>query len=511
MGRTVNTFRNMKFAIIGQILGIFISIISRKIFVVFLSIEYLGLNGLFSNILSMLSLAELGIGAAIVYSLYRPIAEDNIQEIKSLMKLYKDVYCIVGLFILVVGCSLTPFLHCLVKNLPNIPNIKLIYIIFVINTSISYFFTYKRSLIIATQKQFIVTSYHYGLMAVLNIEQIIALYYTQNFIIYLFLQVINTLLENFLISNKADRLYPYLLEREILPLRIEIKNEIRNNIFAMMFHRVGGVVVFATDNILIAKLVGLTEVGLYSNYILLKQGVNAITGQVFQSVAASFGDLNVQGSTEHKLEVFSVMNFVGAWIFGFCSICFLNLANPFIALWLGKEYLFPMDIVMWIVIVFYLSGMRNACLTARDTMGLFWYDRYKPLLEIIINIVASIFLGRRYGVAGIMAGTVISTLLTCFWIEPYVLYKFGFRTSMKNFFSNYIFYTIVTIISASITTLLCGFINGYSIKTFILRLLICAFIPNMLFLLCYMNTREFKILYDILLNMILTVIRVKNK
>ena len=492
MRRTLNVIRNVRFAIIGQSLGIVINLLSRKIFVTFLPVEYLGLNGLFSNILSMLSLAELGVGAAIVYSLYRPIAEQNIQEIKSLMRLYKNVYYIVGMFVLIMGCFLTPFLHLLIKDIPDIPEWRLIYIIFVVNNSITYFFTYKRSMIIADQKQYIVTFYHYGLMILLNFEQIVVLFLTHNFIFYLLLQAINTLLENFMLSRKADNLYPYIMEPDILPLSPQTKTEIKRNVFAMVFHRVGGVIVFATDNILISKIVGLSAVGVYSNYMLVRQAVNTITSQIFQSASASFGNLGVLGTDKEKIEIFNVMYFVGSWIFGFCSICFFNLIDHFIQLWLGQEYLFSRDVVFWIVIAFYTTGMRQACLTARDVMGLFWYDRYKPIAEIIINIIASIVLGMRLGISGIIAGTVISTILTCSWIEPYILYKYGFHCSMREYLVKYCQYSAVTFFAAIVTVLICNSMPNYGIYSFCWKMTICGIVPNLLFVVCYRNTPEYK-------------------
>lgn len=505
MNRTTNTLRNIKFAAAGQILGILVNFISRKVFVLFLSVEYLGLNGLFSNILSMLTLTELGVGTAIIYSLYKPIGSGEKEEIKTLLRLYKRIYFAVGMFVLAAGCALTPFLHIFVKDMPDIPHIRLIYIIFVVNTAVSYFFTYNRSIIIANQKQYIVTLYHYGLMLLLNIAQIVVLYLTQNFILYLLLQTINTISENVLLSKKAGKLYPYIKERDVKPLRSEVKAEIKKNTFAMVFHRLGGVVVFATDNILISKLVGLIEVGLYSNYMLIRQALNTIISQLFQSVAASFGSLNVQSTDSHKLEIFNVLNFIGAWIFGFCSICLIVLINPFVTLWLGEEYLFPITTVSLIVIVFYTTGMRQASLTVRDAMGVFWYDRYKPIFEVLINIIASILLGKRWGVDGILVGTIISTITTCFWIEPYVVYQYGFHTSSRPFFISYMLYTAVTIFAGALTVLACSLVPMAGIYGFIAKLTICAVIPNMVYLVCYWRTKEFLYIWNIIKHNILKI------
>ena len=207
MSRTSNAVRNIKYAIVGQMLGILASFIGRLAFVKILSVEYLGLSGLFTNILSILSLAELGVGTSINYSLYKPLANKDEKRISALMLIYRKAYTIIGTLIGLLGISLTPFLHYLVKDLPNIPNIRAIYILFVLNSALSYFFTYKRALIIADQKRYIATLYRYGFFIVLNIVQIIALCITRNFFVYLGLQLLFTLSENIMISKKADKLY----------------------------------------------------------------------------------------------------------------------------------------------------------------------------------------------------------------------------------------------------------------------------------------------------------------
>lgn len=501
MSRTSNTIRNMKFAVLGQILGILFAFFARRVFVLFFSSEYLGLNGLFSNILSILSLAELGIGTAIVYNLYCPIAENNISKIKSLMLLYKRTYFAIGAAVFVSGCAITPFIQLLISEIPNIPYIRVIYLLYVCNSAASYFFTYKRSLIIANQQGYITSIYRYGLFIILNFAQIITLILTRNFLFYLSLQVAFTLLENIMLSRKANRMYPYLLEKDISPLQPAVKAEIKKNVFAMMFHKIGGVIVMGTDSILISKLVGLTEVGLYSNYILIRQAVNTIIGLLFQSASASFGNLSVLESDEHKLDVFQNINFAGAWIFGFSSICLIALYNPFISFWLGDVYLFPMSTVFWIVAVFYITGMRAASLTARDVMGVFWHDRYKPLFESSINLLASYILGTRMGVSGILIGTVFSTMATCFWVEPFVLYKHGFHAPVHTYFTRYGIYTSVTVAAGTITVFLCGLVMTSGFVGFCVKLGICLIAPNMFFLACYHRTKEFMFFRGLFINM----------
>ncbi|HDR6269334.1 sugar translocase [Bacillus cereus] len=498
MSRTGNSLKNIKYAVIGQVLALIISFITRMIFVQTLSSEYLGINGLFSNILSMLSIAELGVGAAIVYSLYKPLSEQDVPKIKTLMSLYKKAYITIGMFIAMTGVIITPFLNFIIKDMPDIPHIEFIYVLFVLNSAMSYFFSYKRSLIIADQKRYIATFYRYGFFLILNVVQIIILLITKNYLYYLILQLCFTFMENIAISRKANTLYPYLREKDILPLDKETKGTISRNIKAMMGHNVGGIVVNGTDSLLISKFVGVVAVGLYSNYLLITSALNTVFGIMFQAVTASVGNLGVTESGERSHFIFRCLNLIGFWIHGFAAIALINLLNPFLKLWLGEEYLFSLGIVLVIVVNFYFTGMRKSVLTFRDALGLYWYDRYKPFFEAGINLLASIILGKYFGIIGIFIGTIISTLSTCFWVEPYMLFKYGFRKSVKPYFLKYITYTITVIVTGAVTWSACNLVDGDSISSFLLKLIICSVLTNLIFLCVFWRSDEFKYLLKVL-------------
>lgn len=501
MSRTDNSIKNIKYAIVGQGFGLIISFISRMIFVRTLGAEYLGLNGLFLNILSILSLAELGVGEAIVYSMYKPLAIKNESKLQALMSLYKKAYVSIGIIIAIVGATLTPFLDFFIKDIPDINNIKLIYLMFVANSSISYFFSYKRSLIIADQKRYIATIYRYGLYFLLNIGQIFILITTQNYLLFLLLQIVNTLIENICISIKADKIYPFLKKKNDEKLESNEKGIIIKNVKAMVYHKVGTIVVVGTDNILISKFIGVFKVGLYSNYQLIINALNTVFGLLFQSFTASIGNLGATETDEKNEFIFNCINFLGFWIYAFASICLINLVNPFIQLWIGKEYIFPMPLVVIIIINFYLSGMRKGVLTFRDALGLFWYDRYKAIFEAGINLIASIILVKSIGISGVFIGTIISTLATCFWVEPYILFKYGFKSTMKPYFHKYILYTIVMLIVGTITWFISNLFSGYTLMGFSGKLIVCAFIPNVLFIIIFWRAKEFQYLFNIIKSM----------
>ena len=307
------------------------------LFIRILGAEYLGINGLFTNIVTMLSLVELGIGPAIIFSLYKPLAENDIKKVQALMQLYKKAYTIIGFIVAVLGICITPFLHYFIKELPDISNITLIYVLFVINSAISYFFAYKRNLIIADQRRYVDMLYRYSFFSILNIMQIVFLYITGSYIIFLILQIISTLLENIVVARRADKMYPLLKQRKHEKLDLETVQEIKKNTGAMVLHKIGDIALNATDNIVISAKVGIIWVGLYSNYLLIITALNIMIGQFFTSITASIGNFGITEGKEKVILIFQKVLFANFWMYGLSGICLYYLFNPFIDLWLGEN------------------------------------------------------------------------------------------------------------------------------------------------------------------------------
>lgn len=492
MGRVRSSVINLFSAFIGQFIGILISFISRRIFIDYLSQEYLGLSGLFTNLLTMFSLVELGVGSAMTYSLYKPLAEKNENKIKSLMDLYKKAYRFIGITILLIGLIFLPFYKYLINDIPNIKYLNLIYLLFVINTAISYFYSYKRSLIITDQKRYIATIYRYGFYFLLNISQIMVLILTKNYILFLIVQVLFTFLENIFVSIKANKMYPYLKEKNIDKLDNNEYKEIKKNVKSMMYHKVGGLVINSTDNILISKLIGIAYVGIYSNYYMVLNALETIINQVFFALSSSIGNLGVTSDRKKIKKVFDNVFFMNFVVMYIITICLIILFNNFIEVWVGKDYLFDKNIVIVIIICFYLKGMRRTCLTFKDALGLFYQDRYKPILESIINLIVSIILGIKYGVIGIFIGTIISTVTTSLWVEPYVLYKYCFKENLIDYFKRFIGYTILLIISYFIINFVCSYININLIFNFIIKGIVSTILCFIIIIIVFKNTDEFR-------------------
>lgn len=498
MSRIESSVKNIKYSIIGQIIIILAGFVTRMVFVRTLGAQYLGLNGLFSNILSILSFAELGIGTAIVFSMYKPLADKDVPKLQALMKLYKKAYLTIGTIILVVGASLTPFLSFFVKQMPDIPHIQLIYLMYVASSGVSYFFSYKRSFLIADQKKFI-DAYYHNIVFISSIAlQIVILLVTRNFILYLGIQILSTLTENVIVTRKTDKLYPFLNEKNDSRLEKSEKDSIFKNVKALIMHKVGDVVVMQTSNLLISKFVGIVEVGLYSNYLILTISLNQVFRLFFQSIAASIGNLGATEESDKKIFIFKCLDLFGFWVYGFAAICLVCLANPFINLWLGREYMFPTATVLFIVASYYFTGRRESVLAFKDAMGLYWQDRYKPLFEAAISLVASIILAQKMGVQGVILGAIISTMTTCFWVEPFIVYRYGFKIPVRSYFARYALFTAIMVAAGGATWFACSLFSAFTFVGFLGRMAVCAVVPNALFAAVFWRTKEFQYLLNIM-------------
>lgn len=498
-GRTKNSIKNLFCSYFGHIINIFLKFVVRFFFVKILTTEYLGLNGLFGNILAFLSFAELGIGGAITYNLYIELAKDNKIRIKQLMKLYKTAYMLIGCFVLFVGSSLTPFLNFFIANNVNIPNLQLIYLLFVINSGCSYFFSYKASFITANQKNYIIANTSLVSNIIIAVIQLVILFLTKNYVAYLLVQIVVVFLSNVVISFIADKRYPILKERVEGKLDEDSQQTIVQNVSAAVFHKIGGIVVFSTDNILMSKIFGLIQVGLYSNYTLLTKTLQGIISQFFISISASVGNLCAVETQERKIRIFYIIEYINFIIYSLCGICIFELLEEFICLWLGNSFLMDKSIIYFLTINFYLEGMRSTVQTFNGAMGLARFYKYMPIPECMINLAISIILGKLIGPVGILIGTTISTLATCFWIEPMILYKYGFSASVKKYYVVYLKYLVITLFVLGIVHTLNDFINTtLPVLNFLIHGLICVCIFCSVVWFMSRKTIEFEYLFDIL-------------
>ncbi|HAT4150005.1 TPA: sugar translocase, partial [Clostridium perfringens] len=485
-GRIKNSIRNALVGVVGQIIIVFINFISRSIFIKFLSTEYLGINGLFSNILTILSLAELGVGTAIVSSMYRPIANSDYKKISALMNLYSNVYKIIGLIIAFTGILLTPFIHIIIKDVGNISNIKIIYLIFLANTVISYFYAYKRSIISADQREYINSICRYICTIIRTTLQIIILYTTKNFILYLIVQVMCTVLENLFISIKADKMYPFLKEYKKEILDKNEKNKIIKNIKALMIYKVSSVMLDGTDNIIISAFVGVKSVGLLSNYNLIMSSLNMMVSQVTIAFTASIGNVTSKENNDKQIEVFNILMFITFVLYGISSIFLLLFLNQFISIWIGEQYVLDKSTIIVLVLNYFIYGMQNIIWTYRSAMGLFVYGRFRPIISAIVNVVVSTILAKYIGMIGVLLGTTITRVTTNIWYDPIIIFKYGFKRTVKQYYKEYIKYFVSLIIMIITSSYFLSFISIEStFISLIKRIIICLIITFITFFIIF--------------------------
>jgi O-antigen/teichoic acid export membrane protein len=493
--RIFNSIRNIAVSTLIQVLTLILSFISRTLFIKYLGSEYLGINGLYTNILSVLSLAELGMGTSIIYALYKPLAENNTEKLAELMNFYKTAYRVIALIVATVGSALIPFLSFFIKTDSVIPHFRLYYILFLANSVCSYLFIYKSSIINADQRYYITKTNTFIFDLLRNVLQIVLLILTHNYILYLVIQIICTLGGNISIAIKANKRYPFLKNKKA-KLPSDEKHKIFDNIKSVFVYKLGGVILNNTDNILISKIIGTICVGLYSNYILVVNAIETFTTLLFSSMTGSIGNLNATSSRKESLDVFESLNFMRFWIFGFCSIAFLSLLDSFVVLWLSTDYRLEHIVIVAIAFNVYVKGMSFSTSDFRDTTGMFRQTKYIFLFTAALNLILSIILGLKIGLSGILFATGISRILTNVWYEPVVMYKQYFKQSSVKYFMRQILYFILTFVAYIPVYFFNKLIPEVTFVHFIYRVIFTAIVPNVIFLLATFKLKEFQYLKD---------------
>jgi O-antigen/teichoic acid export membrane protein len=377
------TLNNILFGVGQAFVKDILGFISRTIFIKTLGATYLGVNGLMISILSMLSLAELGVGTAITYSLYKPLVNEDHTTINLLMAFYKKAYRIISLVIFVLGLIAMLFLKVIIKDYQSINNLYLIYFIFLVTTAYSYNFSYKRTIISADQKGYLLIPFTTVSSLLVVIISIIELIIFKNYIAYLLIQFIDSLLENIFVNGYINKKYNYINSKVIEKLPKDELDKLIKNVKAMFMHTIGDYVLNSTDNIVISSFISISMVGLYSNYLLLISAINAFLMILFNSATASFGNLIAKESREKSLNTFRIFNFMGFWIFGWATVCFYTLLNPFISLWIGKSFIIDQAIINVVLLNFYITGMRVPLSILKMAAGVYTQDRFVPIIQSV--------------------------------------------------------------------------------------------------------------------------------
>ena len=491
--RTKNASRNIFFGIILKAYQILVPFLMRTAMIYLMGVQYLGLNSLFTSILQVLNLAELGVGSAMVYSMYKPIAEDDDTTICALMKLYRTYYRVIGLVIAVVGCALTPFIPKLISGeVPSGINIYVLYLLNLGATVLSYWlFAYKNSILQAHQRTDVVSkvtlitnTIQYGL-------QLFVMWAFHNYYLYVIVALATQALTNIVTAVYADKLYPQFAPKGKLPKQ-EV-SKINCRIRDLFTSKIGAIIVNSADTIVISAFLGLTALAVYQNYYYILTSITGFVTIVFSAVTAGIGNSLVVETKDKNFRDLHVFTFIICWIAGFCSCCFLNLYQPFMELWVGKDLMLDFSIVICFVIYFYVCEVNQLLNTYKDAGGIWHEDRFRPLVTAIANFGMNLLMVQFWGLYGIILSTVLSMLLIGMpWLVHNLFSTLFPHKYLFSYLKKLFFYIFVSILSALITLSICNLVHLNLWLTLIIRGIICLIVPNLIFLVVYKNTKEFK-------------------
>lgn len=499
MGRVQSAVKNIAFGQIGNFITQILGFILRSVFISHLGDTLNGINALYTGILSVLSMAELGVGTALNYSLYKPVAEKNYEKIKSYMQLYKRAYLTIGMVIAVVGLAISPFLPYLVKQPEgvNVRDLTLYYFIFLFNTVSTYFVAYKYSLVNAEQKNYIQTNIITVTKMITVSLQIMVILTTGNFYAYLLTAAAVELLQKIFVSHYLNKRYPYLTDKKVTPLSKEETGEIVRKTKALIFHKVGDVARLQTDSMIISGFINVTLVGIVDNYNMVLSSVSNVVNIVFNSVLSGFGNLIAVESKEKQYQMFRVYRFAACWIYGFSAVGFALLLTPLVELWLGKEKTLAFAIVGAVLFDYYFKGDRIVLSNFKTAAGVFEQDKYLALIQGVVNLIISIVLVQHIGLLGVYIGTIISGLIANI-TKPIIIYHVILDKPVKEYFKDSLKYLIVML---AVFCLLLGVkelvMKQVTILSFAIMFVVICVVFNGIFLLLFGKTEEFGYLWNI--------------
>lgn len=488
--RKKNAFRNIIWGVINRIITIFLPFFLRTLLIKKLGVEYLGLNSLFASILQVLNITELGFSNAIVYCLYKPVSENNISEINALTNFYKNVYRIIGLIILLIGLVLVPFIPYLINgDIPSSVNIYILYLIYLLNTVISYFlFSYRSSIIIANQRNDIVTNVNSILYIIQSIFQIIVLFTLKNYYIYIAICPIITSLCNIVCAIISKKMYPDVKCEGTI--NSNVKEKLTTKIKGLMIYKICAITRNSFDSIFISMFLGLNVVAIYNNYYLIISSVISFLGIITNSILSGVGNSIASESKDKNYYDMNCLNFYYMLISGWCSVCLLCLFQPFMKIWVGEHLLLNFSSVCLFVIYFYSLEVGAIRAMYADGAGLWWETRYRSILEAVCNIILNYTLGKYFGLNGIIIATLISLLLINFGYGSTIIFKYYFTDKkISDYFIDHLKYFIVTFIVAFVTYCVTNLIHGDNIVFFVVKILICIIIPIIMYYIFYKKNK----------------------
>lgn len=499
--RVKNSAHNMVTGFMYHGLTLILSFVSRTVFIQTLGREYLGLNGVFSDVLTLLSMADLGFNTAMAYSFYKPLADNDQKTITSLVAFYKKVYNFIALAVAVLGLLCVPFLKYIINTETEIPNLEIYYLCSLAGIVISYLFVYKTTILTADQKNYMVVWVSIWTSIIKTVLQIASLLILKNYIVYLVIGIVILFINNFVASKQAEKTYPYIMNKaNVGKVDKELTDGIWKNMKSVFIYKFSGTMFSATDNIIISIVVGTAMVGIYSNYLMISSKLLLIIQIIFSSLTASIGNIIAKESAKKKYEVFTAMQSASYIMCGVITSAFCLLSNDLMEVWLGSDFKVSTLTIIAITLNTYFSCVLLPLWIYRDATGLYIKTKYVALAGAILNIGLSFLLGHFLGIAGIILATSISRVCTYFWYEPKVLFKDYFEHSAVKYYFQLFFNLILVAVTITGLGFLTSKLEVHSWPTLILKGFIIGVVCCIVFVLAYCRTEGFKIISNRILS-----------
>lgn len=501
--RAQYAFNNIIWGVIEKIVAIIGPFIIRSLMINKMGGEYVGLSSLFTSVLQVLNLAELGIGSAIVFSMYQPIAEGNIKEICALYNFYKRAYLVVGMVILIAGLIFIPFIPFLVnESTPDNINLTYLYLIYLFNTVISYFmYGYKEALLTAYQRSDVSSNILTITNIFLYLTQVGFIVLNPNYYLYSLMIPISTVLANIIRSCIVNKMYPMLTCSG--KLDNDEKRELYKRIAGLMLYKLSQVFRNSFDSIILSMFLGLMAVTKYQNYYYVMNSIAALMSILSNSIIASVGNSVVTESPQKNHKDMYVFYFLYNWLAGWCTVCLLCLYQDFMEMWLGKDYLLSMLIVVLFCIYFYSMRIGDIVAVYRQATGIWWEDMMRPVAESAVNLILNIVVVRYFGMVGVLISTIVSIVFINIPWAAYILHKYYFKKSVMGYYKHIVINAMVVFFVMLMTYRICSLVYLKGILALISKGVICCIVPNVLFLVIYYRTYEFKEGISLLKRMIL--------
>lgn len=474
-----------------------------------------GIQKTFADIVSLLNVVELGISFGIIYKLYKPIAEENFKKVAILLNFYKDAFKIVSCIIFILGLITAFFIPVIVpaayiSGIISDLWLSSVFMLYVFDTIAAYLFGHKRAMLIADQKNYVVNICRTICQLLMFILQIAVIYIFKSFSLYVIVKLSFTILESLIIHFQYKKKYLYIdLKTKDKLLKWE-KTDLFKNLGALFYHKVGYQSLTSFSTVIMTNKLGEAVTGMYYPYAVITSGLMRVTDQIFSSVLSSFGNLLAIAT---KIEVFNVYKkiyFLNHLIFSFFSVSLFCLLAPFISLWMGSSYVFPLSTILLITLNLYVLGMRQSITMVKNSAGLYRPDRYFALLESLINIVLAFYLVQRLGLNGILWANLISSILIPFWTQPYIVYSNVFNRPVISYYKKYAIYFLITIVSGFITFCCCSLFDFSGFFKITVNAIICMIVPNAINIIIFYSTDEFKYLLRIVKSVITKITHKKE-